>query len=99
MNGPFIKDLTEHILNTKDSQNKQGKYILGNGLEVMTILDSIPIPKRCKTLGQVYRLASTLRRDISWIQEGNPTEFLKLVHEGMIEYERSLKENDEDKTV
>jgi hypothetical protein len=86
--GPFIHDLIEHICNTKDSQNKQGKYMLGNGLEVMDILDAIPIG-RIKTLGQAYRLASILRRHISYIQDGNPREALKEAHELQMEYERS----------
>lgn len=90
MNGPFIHDLIEHILNTKDSEHKDGKYMLLNGLEVMDILDSIPIG-RVKTLGQAYRLASVLRRHISYIQEGNPREALKEAHELQMEYERSIK--------
>jgi hypothetical protein len=89
--GPFIHDLIEHICNTKDSQNKQGKYMLGNGLEVMDILDAIPIPDRCKTLGEAYRLGSTLRRDISYIREGNPREALKLAHELQMEYDKRVK--------
>jgi hypothetical protein len=84
----FIFDLTEHILATKDSQNKQGKYVLRNGLETKDILFSIPIPERCKSLGDAYFLASIVRRIISYIQEGNPTEALKIAHELSIAYEK-----------
>jgi hypothetical protein len=96
LNGPFIHDLLEHILNTKDSQNIHGKYMLGNSLEVMDILDAIPIG-RIKTLGQAYRLGSILRRHISYIQDGNPREALKMAHELQMEYERANGEDD--KTV
>lgn len=89
--GSFIHDLIDHILNTKDSENKHGKYMLLNDLELMDILDAIPIPKRCVTLGQAYRLGSTLRRNVSYIQEGNPREALKLAHELGMEYEKSIK--------
>jgi hypothetical protein len=92
MQGPFIHDLLEHILNTKDSENIHGKYMLRNGLEVMDILDAIPIG-RIKTIGQAYRLGSIIRRGISYIQEGNPREALKLAHELQMEYERSNKED------
>lgn len=84
----FTHDLIEHILATKDSQNKQGKYVLRNGLETKDILFSIPIPDRCKTLGDAYFLASVVRRIISYIQEGNPTEALKIAHELSIAYEK-----------
>jgi len=89
MSGPFIHDLIEHILNTKDSQNKQGKYMLRNGLETMDVLDAIPIPERCKTLKDAYFLASILRRMVSYIQEGNPTEALKIGHELAIDYDKA----------
>lgn len=84
----FIFDLTEHILATKDSDNKQGKYMLRNGLEVKDILFSIPIPKRCHTLGDAYFLASIVRRIISYINDGNPREALKIAHELSIAYEK-----------
>ena len=84
----FTHDLIEHIVATKDSDNKQGKYMLRNGLELMDILDALPIPPRCKTLKDAYYLASVLRRTISYIQEGNPTEALKLAHELSMVYER-----------
>ncbi len=84
----FTHDLIEHILQTKDSQNKQGKYVLRNGLETKDILFSIPIPERCTTLGDAYFLASVVRRIISYINDGNPTEALKIAHELAITYER-----------
>lgn len=84
----FTHDLIEHILATKDSQNKQGKYVLGNGLETKDILFAIPIPERCKTLGDAYFMASILRRMVSYIHDGNPTEALKIAHELSMVYDK-----------
>jgi hypothetical protein len=64
--------------------------MLGNGLETMDVLDAIPIPARCKTLKDAYYLASVIRRMISYIQEGNPTEALKIGHELAIDYEKEV---------
>ncbi len=87
----YTYDLIEHIINTHDSENKQGKYMLGNGLETKDILFSIPIPERCKTLGDAYFLASILRRMVSYIKDGDHKEALKIGHEIAILEEKEEK--------
>jgi hypothetical protein len=84
----FTHDLIEHIVATKDSQNKQGKYVLRNGLETKDILFAIPIPQHCKTIGDAYFLGSIIRRAISYIADGNPNEALKLAHELSMVYDK-----------
>ena len=83
----FTSDLIEHILNTKDATHKDGKYVL-NGMEAMDVLEAIPIPKHATTLKQAYLMGSIIRRMISYIQEGNPKEALKLAHELSMVYEQ-----------
>lgn len=87
----YTSDLIQHIINTKDKDNQQGKYMLNNGLEVMDILDAIPIPERCKTLKDAYFLGSLVRRIVSYIQEGDPQEALKIGHETQIVYDKEEK--------
>lgn len=82
----FIFDLSEHILNTKDSNHKSGKYVL-NGMETMDILEAIPIPKNVTTLKQAYFMGSLIRRMVSYIQEGDKKEALKIGHELSILYD------------
>jgi hypothetical protein len=89
--GPFIHDLIEHITNTKDSQNKQGKYMLGNGLEVKHILYSIKIPSWCTRLGDAYLLASVIRRLVSFCSDGDREEALKAAHELSMLYDDQVK--------
>lgn len=84
----YLDDLENHIKSTLDSDNKQGKYMLGNGLETKDILFSIPIPERCKTLGDAYFLASVLRRMVSYIKDGDRGEALKIGHEISILYDK-----------
>lgn len=88
----YTADMIEHIIKTKDTDNEHGKYVLRNGLEVMDILDAIPIPARCRTLKDAYFLASILRRMVSYCKDGDELEALKIGHELAIVYEQCEKQ-------
>lgn len=86
-NSKFVHDLINHITNTHDKNHIDGKYTLLNNVEMKDILFSIPIPARCKTIGDAYFLGSIMRRMVSYIQEGDPKEALKTAHELSLVYE------------
>ena len=90
MTGPFIHDLTEHILSTKDSASSDGIYNLID-CDRSELMRHIPIPKWCKNLEDAGLCHSIIRRMISLMAVYNPTEALKIAHELMMVYERKVK--------
>jgi hypothetical protein len=83
----FTADLIEHILNTKDLSHKDGKYNLLD-CDRSELMRHMPIPTWCKNLEEVGLCWSIQRRLISYFQEGNPKEALKLAHELSMVYEQ-----------